>query len=674
VRILGTLALVTAERRFRNAETQSIEATMTFPVPVHAALVGLSAQIGGRRLVAQTQRKAQARERYEAAIDDGQTAVLHEEALRGIHMISVGHVPPGQTVAVQGLWVMPLAINGDGFVLSIPTTVGDIYGRSPLPDSDDLTHAPVLHEAELEVSCDSGHAALVQGRLIEGRARVRLDAPIEIAVTGAAVQTLHGVAADGRAVELTVTPAAGGDNDLDIVLLQDTSSSMEEPASGRSGHRGRVATKHDVALRGLMMAAAQLHQSDRIAVWSFNETSRYLGSGIGPSGVDQVLARIEEPDGGTELQPAIDAVLDQHGEADVLVVTDGKSYALDVHAVARRGTRFTVVLVGEDSLAANVGHLAALTGGQIFISSGLDLPEVLQRAIASMRAPRLRQARVPRGLQVSTAEALAGGMRIAARWSLSRRADPVPYEEVSRAVAAYAGWLALPRLEEEEAAALAEAEGVVCHLTAMVLVDEAGEAQEGLPAQRKVPLMTPRTAQSQRHLRPVASAEAPMMSAAMPPPDLGLDRPMFLRRVAPKSSDLFREDAAPRISSASAPSGHASPAAPGRLARVLRRLRRPNLQRLRGQVDWSSNPDALQRGEWHGILPPDMLAALQAVAQRAEVRQLAVALGIAAEIVALALLARAEVRSDRGAARLARAILGPADPADVEKAASAIGL
>jgi hypothetical protein len=228
VRILGTLALVTAERRFRNVEKTSIEAIMTFPVPVHAALVGLTAQIGGRRLVAQTQRKAQARERYEAAIDGGQTAVLHEEALRGIHMISVGHVPPGQTVAVQGLWVMPLAARGDGWVLSIPTTVGDIYGRSPLPDSDDLTHAPVLQEAELEVSCDSGHAALLQGRLMQGRARVRLDAPIEILVTDAAVRPLHGVAADGRAVTLIVEPALGGEHDLDIVLLQDTSGSMEE--------------------------------------------------------------------------------------------------------------------------------------------------------------------------------------------------------------------------------------------------------------------------------------------------------------------------------------------------------------------------------------------------------------------------------------------------------------
>jgi hypothetical protein len=432
---------------------------------------------------------------------------------------------------------------------------------------------------------------------------------------------------------------------------------MDETASGRHDDRGHTASKHEVAQYGLAEAAAQLRRADRVDVWSFNSTVRYLGSGVGPAAVGQALARMEQPAGGTELQPAIDLVLQQHGEADVLLVTDGKSHALDVHALARQGARFTVVLVGEDSLAANVGHLAALTSGQIFVSSGLDLPEVLQRAIASMRAPRLRQARVPQGLQVSTAEALAGGMRIAARWSKTHPQETALTEEAGRAVAAYAAWLALPRLEEEDAAALAEAEGVVCHLTSMVLVDEAGEAQEGLPAQRKVPLMTPRTAQAQRHLRPVASAEAPMMSAAMPPPDLGLDRPTFLRRAAPKDGTLFREDTAPRMSSPSAPSRRASPAAPGRLARALRRFRRPNLQDLRGQVDWTSNPDALRRGEWQGNLAPDALAGLREAAKLAELQQLATALGIAAEVVALALLARAEAGADRGAARFARAIL-----------------
>lgn len=45
VRILDGMALVTAERCFRNAEARPIEATLTFPVPIHAALVGLSARL-----------------------------------------------------------------------------------------------------------------------------------------------------------------------------------------------------------------------------------------------------------------------------------------------------------------------------------------------------------------------------------------------------------------------------------------------------------------------------------------------------------------------------------------------------------------------------------------------------------------------------------------------------
>jgi hypothetical protein len=50
VRILDGMALVTAERCFRNAEARPTEATLTFPVPIHAALVGLSARIGERAL------------------------------------------------------------------------------------------------------------------------------------------------------------------------------------------------------------------------------------------------------------------------------------------------------------------------------------------------------------------------------------------------------------------------------------------------------------------------------------------------------------------------------------------------------------------------------------------------------------------------------------------------
>ena len=51
VRIEAGLAVVETRRVFRNAEASSIEATFTFPVPVHAVLFALTARIGERTSV-----------------------------------------------------------------------------------------------------------------------------------------------------------------------------------------------------------------------------------------------------------------------------------------------------------------------------------------------------------------------------------------------------------------------------------------------------------------------------------------------------------------------------------------------------------------------------------------------------------------------------------------------
>ena len=105
VRICGGLAVVTTERLFRNAEATSIEATLTFSVPIHATLVRLTARVGDRELVAVALARDAARQTYEEAIDRGKTAVLHEEVLRGVHQLCVGHVPPGGEVAVRSTWI-----------------------------------------------------------------------------------------------------------------------------------------------------------------------------------------------------------------------------------------------------------------------------------------------------------------------------------------------------------------------------------------------------------------------------------------------------------------------------------------------------------------------------------------------------------------------------------------
>src|SRR4249919_2128314 len=100
------LAIVSTARKFRNSESNSIEATITFPVPIHAALFVLEARIDGRTLTGRAQTKSDARDVYEDALERGKGAVLHEEVLRGVHMLSVGHIPPRGEVEVRATWAM----------------------------------------------------------------------------------------------------------------------------------------------------------------------------------------------------------------------------------------------------------------------------------------------------------------------------------------------------------------------------------------------------------------------------------------------------------------------------------------------------------------------------------------------------------------------------------------
>jgi hypothetical protein len=232
------LAVVTTSRTFRNDESRSIEATITFPVPVHASLFALKVRIDDRVLDARAKRKDAAREDYEDALERGKTAVLHEEVLRGVHMLSVGHVAPGAEIEVQSSFAVALTnLNGRG-TLRIPLTVGDIYGRSGLPDSDVLAHGGTLPLADLTVQCCGGSAVLIGGALENGRAKIGLDAPIDLEVTGWSARDLIGRAAGGCTVTLRIEPTPAAEAALDVAILIDHSGSMQEACAGdRPGRR-----------------------------------------------------------------------------------------------------------------------------------------------------------------------------------------------------------------------------------------------------------------------------------------------------------------------------------------------------------------------------------------------------------------------------------------------------
>jgi Vault protein inter-alpha-trypsin domain/von Willebrand factor type A domain len=378
-------AVVTTKRTFRNVESQSIEATITFPVPVHAALFRLEAHLDGRVLKARARNRLTARETYETAVERGKTAVLHEEVLRGVHMLSVAHIAPGAEIEICTAWVTTLTNENACASLRIPLTVGDVYGRSGLPDSDDLIHGGPVQTGELAVSCRDGEVLLAGRRLDVATVQVSLDMPIDLEVASFTPSDLQGIAADGRAVVMRVAPQQAADAALDIAVLVDHSGSM---SSAVSGHRNDL-TKHAALAAGLDAAARRLGSGDHVDLWQFCDVPSAVGSGTGSAAVRGLLRQLADTRGGTEIGLALETVLDKSRAQDVLLVTDGKSHALDVQKLARSGRRFTVVLVGEDSLEANVGHLAALTGGEIFVAAGADLADIITAAFDSLRAPRI---------------------------------------------------------------------------------------------------------------------------------------------------------------------------------------------------------------------------------------------------------------------------------------------
>jgi len=673
------LAIVTTTRIFRNNEPASIEATLTFPVPVHATLFALQARIGERVLDARAQRKDAARAEYEQAIDRGKTAVLHEEVLRGVHMLSVGHVPPGTEVAVEFRWAMTATnIDGRGH-LRIPLTVGDIYGPSGLLESDDLIHAAADQVASLTAQCRDGTVTL-RGRALEnGRAQVPLDAPIDLEVVGWTPRELHGRAADGRAVALRIEPAAGGEGALDVALVIDRSASMAEACTSTL-----ASSKHATLLRALDSVAQRLRPDDVLDLWEFNNACHHVGSIEGESVARSALSRrFSPPDGGTEIGTALETVIAKSDAPDILLLTDGKSHALDVQSLARSGRRFAVVLIGEDSLEANVGYLAALTGGEIFIASGHDIAPAFAAALRALRAkcqPIIHHA-APAGRLVAG----RGGMRLIA--SFGTVAAPADDGIAARAVAALVASLRLPTLATAEAAQLAEAEGLVTHLTSLVLVDENGATQESVPANRKVPLATPATQAhaargitfaSLSDVRPAAPSIGAAFPASAAPPAArfqeGQERPSFVRRAEEEAS---RAGAGRR--SAGDPTARRSfldrltGGFAGSFPHDMLERSGEDLSRIARTMNWDFAPDRLQAGDLKG-LGASVQEAIRKAAAKSEVIALARTMGLDPIVLVIGLMAHAVAQRNRSARRLARAILSDTLGEEQKAAARGLGL
>ena len=84
-RLHGQLLRTTLRQRYRNRSGRLVETVYTFPLAHGASLLGLSVTLGDKKMSGAVIEKQEATQRYEQAIDAGDTPVLVEQSSPGLY-------------------------------------------------------------------------------------------------------------------------------------------------------------------------------------------------------------------------------------------------------------------------------------------------------------------------------------------------------------------------------------------------------------------------------------------------------------------------------------------------------------------------------------------------------------------------------------------------------------
>ena len=125
--LLNTLAEVTITQRYKNTSSNPIQAIYVFPIDDEAAVSGFTAHLGQRTVRGVIKEKEQARQEYQAALDEGHGAALLETAGTGALKIQLGNLAAGCEAEICLVYSTVCPVEGDSIALKIPTTIKQRY-------------------------------------------------------------------------------------------------------------------------------------------------------------------------------------------------------------------------------------------------------------------------------------------------------------------------------------------------------------------------------------------------------------------------------------------------------------------------------------------------------------------------------------------------------------------
>ncbi len=530
-RLDGLVFTLEVEQRYQNPLPDSVEAVYTFPLPSRAVLLALELEVGGQKLAAVATAKAEAKRRYEAAIDNGDTTVLLEHNGHGLYTVSLGHLRAGEAATIRYRYV-ELLDAFEGFVrLAVPTVIAPRYGDpaaaglsgpavttnsflAEYPFDIEILLAGLANDAGLRSPSHATHAvATAEGVRVTLRRQGFLDKDFVLQLQAASLPQRALVARDGEGWAVLASPAyataAQPVGPFTVKVLLDCSGSM-------GGER------IENAKRALSQFLRNLSVEDRFSLTCFGSNHQHVTAGLetlDKAVREALLLRVRDIDadlGGTNMAEALDATLKIRAPrgTDILLITDGEVHDVNssLKKVAKAGHRLFVVAIGAAPNEALATALATETGGAVeFVRDEQDAEEAILRMFKRLRTPAADVGRVdwadakpawtlPVAKQVFNGDTLhlAAGFSsrpvgtVKATVGKSSLPCPIPLEETA------GDWLPrllaarrLASLPADDARALAVRHNLVSEYTSMVVVAkrEDGQKPENLPVTVAVPQM-----------------------------------------------------------------------------------------------------------------------------------------------------------------------------------------
>ncbi|NMF96158.2 VIT and VWA domain-containing protein [Aromatoleum toluolicum] len=409
-RIAGLLATTTLVQQYENATDTNLEVAYSFPLPVDAVLLVFTVCIGERRYCGEVVPRRQAEQKYEQAVESGNSAFRLQEVSKGLYSATLGNVLAGERVRIELEYAEPLSWDGKNIRYRLPTTLAPRYGKprkfAPWQEPRTSLEAQYALKVSVELrgelakasvtspSHDIQLAAEVGCLKVLAAEGASLDRDFILDVRGDELQSLGAAASalDTHVAMVTfMPPAVASDTGRDTVIVLDCSGSM-------MGDSIRLAKE------GVQFAIGHLTPADRFGLIGFGSTYTELSPALQSADSRSVQrARRFVSDlgemGGTELANALLAALAyaQDRPFDILLLTDGEAWNLEDVTEKANAVSARIFTIGIGSAVAEdtVRMLADQTGGACeLVSPNEDMSARIERHFNRMHQPRIQDVTV----------------------------------------------------------------------------------------------------------------------------------------------------------------------------------------------------------------------------------------------------------------------------------------